>query len=137
MTKADIAELRGWHRAAIRRSLQAGYDLVYVYAGHGLTSPQHFSRRVTTTAPTSIWFAAEPMRLLRELIEGVLEQCDGRAAVAVRLCVDELVGPSGLTGEEVRRWWLTLASCPTSGISWSVTGRTTRRQRGSAGRCSF
>ena len=42
MTKADIAELRGWHRAAIRRSLQAGYDLVYVYAGHGLTSPQHF-----------------------------------------------------------------------------------------------
>jgi len=36
MTKADIADLRRWHRNAVRRSLQAGYDLVYVCAGHAL-----------------------------------------------------------------------------------------------------
>ena len=42
MSKGDIADLRRWHRAAVERSLRAGYDLVYVYAAHGLTTIQHF-----------------------------------------------------------------------------------------------
>ena len=113
MTKADIAELRGWHRAAIRRSLQAGYDLVYVYAGHGLSSPQHFlSPRYNHRTDEYGGSLQNRMRLLRELIEGALEQCDGRAAVAVRLCVDELAGPSGLTGEEVRQVVADLGELP-------------------------
>jgi hypothetical protein len=44
------ADLRRWHRQAVARSLQAGYDLVYVYAAHGLTTLQHFlSRRYNRT----------------------------------------------------------------------------------------
>ena len=31
MTRRDIANLRRWHRQAVLRSLQAGFDLVYVY----------------------------------------------------------------------------------------------------------
>ena len=47
MTREDIDDLRRWHRQAVARSLRAGYDLVYVYAGHGLTTIQHFlSRRL-------------------------------------------------------------------------------------------
>src|SRR5947208_487635 len=42
MSKRDIADLRRWHRQATERSLQAGYDIVYVYAGHNLTTIQHF-----------------------------------------------------------------------------------------------
>jgi dimethylamine/trimethylamine dehydrogenase len=42
MSKADIADLRRWHRNAVRRSLQAGYDIVYVYAGHALGGIHHF-----------------------------------------------------------------------------------------------
>ena len=33
MDKADIREFRKWHRAAARRSREAGFDIVYVYAG--------------------------------------------------------------------------------------------------------
>ena len=45
MTKADIADLRGWHRDAIRRSIVAGFDIVYVYAGHMMTLHQYFLSR--------------------------------------------------------------------------------------------
>ncbi len=47
MSPADIADMRRWHRAAVRRSLKAGYDLVYVYAAHGLTLMQQFLSRHT------------------------------------------------------------------------------------------
>jgi dimethylamine/trimethylamine dehydrogenase len=86
MTLDDIAELRRWHRAAVRRSLQAGYDLVYVYAGHGLSgvqqflSPRHNLRDDAYGGPL-----VNRMRLLRELLEDTLDETAGRAAVAVRL----------------------------------------------------
>ena len=45
MSLEDIADLRRRHRQAVARSLRAGYDLVYVYAAHGLTTVQHFLSR--------------------------------------------------------------------------------------------
>ncbi len=42
MSKSDIADLRRWHRNAVRRSLRAGYDIVYVYAGHALGGLHYF-----------------------------------------------------------------------------------------------
>ena len=42
MDKSDIREFRKWHRAAARRSREAGFDIVYVYAGHHMTLPHHF-----------------------------------------------------------------------------------------------
>ena len=45
MTLADIADLRRWHRRAVRRSIDAGFDLVYVYAGHALGGIHHFLSR--------------------------------------------------------------------------------------------
>jgi dimethylamine/trimethylamine dehydrogenase len=104
MTKADIDALRRWHRAAIRRSLQAGFDLVYVYAGHKLGGAQHFlSPRYNHRTDEYGGSLTNRMRLLRELIEGAVEECDGKAAVAVRLCVDELSGPTGLTSEDTKQ----------------------------------
>ena len=35
------------------------------------------------------------MRLLREILEDTLEEADGRAAVACRITVDELLGDDG------------------------------------------
>ena len=40
------------------------------------------------------------VRLLRELLEETLEEADGTAAVACRLCVDELVGAAGIERDE-------------------------------------
>ncbi|WP_347353041.1 FAD-dependent oxidoreductase [Intrasporangium sp.] len=113
MTKDDIAALRGWHRAAVRRSLQAGFDLVYVYAGHGLAGAQHFlSPRYNLRDDEYGGPLANRMRLLRELIEDTMQEVDGRAAVAVRLCVDELTGAGGLTRDETAEVVGTLAELP-------------------------
>ncbi len=47
MDKDDIRNLRRAHRAAALRARTAGFDLIYVYAGHGLGIFQHFLSRAT------------------------------------------------------------------------------------------
>src|SRR5216683_7900354 len=42
MTKADIAAYRRWHRNAALRARRAGFNIIYVYAGHGLSLAMHF-----------------------------------------------------------------------------------------------
>ena len=44
MSKRDIADLRRWYVEAARRARAAGYDIVYVYAGHDLSLLQHFMK---------------------------------------------------------------------------------------------
>jgi dimethylamine/trimethylamine dehydrogenase len=101
MSAEDVADLRRWHRQAVARSLEAGYDLVYVYAGHGLTTLQHFlSRRYNDRADEYGGPLENRARLLREILEDTLDEVDGRVAVACRICVDELVGDKGLQREE-------------------------------------
>ena len=101
MSEEDIADLRRWHRQAVARSLEAGYDLVYVYAGHGLTTLQHFlSRRYNDRDDAYGGSLENRARLLREILEDTLDEVGGRAAVACRICVDELVGDRGLEREE-------------------------------------
>jgi dimethylamine/trimethylamine dehydrogenase len=101
MSEDDIADFRRWHRRAVARSLEAGYDLVYVYAGHGLTTLQHFlTRRYNNRSDGYGGSIENRARLLREILEDTLDEVDGRAAVACRICVDELVGDRGLEREE-------------------------------------
>lgn len=102
MGARDIADLRRWHRRAVARSLSAGYDLVYVYAAHGLTTLQHFlSRRYNDRADAYGGSLENRARLLREILEDTLDEVDGRAAVACRVCVDELIGDRGLCRAEI------------------------------------
>ncbi len=97
MSRSDIDDLRRWHRQAVGRALRSGYDLVYVYAGHGLTTLQHFLSRTYNDRTDGYGGSlANRARLLREVLEDTLEEVDGRAAVACRLCVDELAGADGL-----------------------------------------
>ena len=109
----DIADLRRWHRAAVRRSLQAGYDLVYVYAGHALGGIHHFlSRRYNDRTDAYGGSAENRMRLLREILEDTREECDGRAAVACRITVDELLGDEGITRADIEDVVGTLGELP-------------------------
>jgi dimethylamine/trimethylamine dehydrogenase len=104
MTREDVADLRRRHRQATARSLRAGYDVVYVYAGHGLTTIQHFlSRRYNDRDDEYGGSLANRARLLREILEDTLDEVDGRAAVACRLCVDEQLGPAGLERGEIEQ----------------------------------
>ncbi len=102
MDKGDIADLRNWHRRAVLRSLRAGYDIVYVYAGHNLAIIQHFlSPRFNDRTDEYGGSLENRARLLREVLEDTLEAVDGRAAVACRIVVDELIGDAGFTRNEM------------------------------------
>ncbi len=45
MTKKDVRDYRRWHRDAPVRARRAGFNIIYVYAGHGLSLAMHFLQR--------------------------------------------------------------------------------------------
>lgn len=100
MTKTDIANLRAWHRKAALRARDAGFDIIYVYAGHDLSLPMQFiSRRWNHRSDEYGGSLENRARLFRELIEDTREAVGERCAVAVRFAVDELLGPGGITAD--------------------------------------
>lgn len=104
MDKSDIRDVRRWHREAALRSKKAGFDIVYVYAGHGLALPMHFlSSRYNQRIDEYGGSIENRARLFRELIEDTREAVGDSCGVAVRFAVDELLGPGGITEAEEGR----------------------------------
>jgi dimethylamine/trimethylamine dehydrogenase len=102
MSKQDIADLRRWHRNAVARSMTAGYDLIYVYAGHSFGGIEHFlSPRYNQRTDEYGGSARNRMRLLREILQDTVEATGGRAAVACRITVDEGLGDAGLSRGDI------------------------------------
>lgn len=100
MDKADIAAMRRWYRDAALRAREAGFDVIYVYAGHDMSVLQHFlSRRHNHRTDEYGGSFANRLRLFREVIGEVRDAIGDRCALAVRLAVDELMGPEGITCE--------------------------------------
>jgi len=100
MDKSDIREFRRWHRKAALRAKQADADIVYVYAGHDSTLLMHFLQRRRNQRNDEYGGSLENRaRLFRELLEDTKDAVGDRCAVAVRLAVDELLGPEGITAE--------------------------------------
>ena len=113
MTLADIADLRRWHRAAVRRAITAGYDIVYVYAGHALGGLHHFlSPRYNHRTDAYGGSLANRVRLLREVLEDTREEADGKAAVACRITIDELLGDAGIGRAELEEVLGTIGEHP-------------------------
>ncbi|MGH3358088.1 MAG: NAD(P)-binding protein [Nocardioidaceae bacterium] len=113
MTKRDIADLRRWHRNAVRRSIEAGYDLVYVYAAHGYGGIHHFlSPRYNQRTDEYGGSLDNRMRLLREILEDTVEEAGGRAAVACRITVDEEIGDAGITRPDIEHVLGSLGELP-------------------------
>jgi dimethylamine/trimethylamine dehydrogenase len=101
MDKRDIANLRRWHRAAALRAKRAGYDIVYVYAAHGLGTLHHFlSRRFNDRTDEYGGSLENRTRLIRELIEDTKDVVGDQCGVVFRMSLDELMGPVGLHREE-------------------------------------
>ena len=102
MSKQDIADLRRWHRNAVARSMKAGYDLIYVYAGHSFGGIEHFlSPRFNQRTDEYGGSARNRMRLLREILQDTQEAAGGQAAVACRISVDEGLGDAGLSRGDI------------------------------------
>jgi dimethylamine/trimethylamine dehydrogenase len=104
MTRADIRSYRRWHRDAALRARRAGFNIIYVYAGHGLSLPMHFlQRRHNHRTDEYGGSLVNRMRLLRELIEDAKEAVGADCAVALRFAVDELRGADGIDAESEGR----------------------------------
>jgi len=114
MRKSDIRDYRRWHRNAALRARRAGFDIIYVYAGHGLSLPMHFLQaRYNQRTDEYGGNLVNRVRLLRELIEDTKEAVGADCAVAVRLAVDELRGAGGIEhGGEGREIVEMLAELP-------------------------
>jgi len=99
MDKRDIRDLRRWWGDAARRARQAGFDIINVDANFSTVAFQFLSPRNTRTDEYG-GSLENRARLLRELIEVTREAVDGKAAVSVRLIIDEMCGPLGLRAQE-------------------------------------
>ncbi len=103
MDKTDIRDLRRWQVDAAKRALRAGFDIVYVYAGHGYLPAQFLSRRTNDRSDEYGGPIENRARLLREMIEETRTAIGDKAALAVRLMIDEFAGPDGITSEREGR----------------------------------
>ncbi|WP_421694169.1 FAD-dependent oxidoreductase [Aestuariivirga sp.] len=131
MDKQDIRDLRRAHRQAALRSKQAGFDLVYVYAGHGLGIFQHFLSRATNFRTDEYGGSLENRaRLLREVIEDTKDAVGDTCAVPVRIAMHEFQGSAGLEPAEVEDAIAMMADLPDlwdlSLSDWSKDSQTSR-----------
>jgi len=97
MELEDINKYRNWHRDAALRAKQAGFDIIYVYAGHEYLPFQFLSPLSNQRRDQYGGSLENRARLLRELIEDTVEAVGDRCAVAVRLAIDEFHGEHGVS----------------------------------------
>ena len=90
MDKQDILNVRKWHRQAALRARTAGYDIVYVYAGHAITMLHHMLSPDLNQRTDAYGGSLENrVRLLREVIEDTRDAVGHDTAVALRLAVED------------------------------------------------
>ena len=92
MDRQDIRDLRDWHRAAARRALTAGFDIVYVYAAHTYLVSQFLNASTNRRLDDYGRDATARARLYLELLEDTREVLGDRAALATRIEVDDETG---------------------------------------------
>lgn len=104
MDKTDIANFRRWHKEAALRGKAAGFDIIYVYAGHDMTLLQHFLlKRHNHRTDEYGGSLQNRLRLFREVIADTKDAVGDTCAVAVRFAVDEFMGEDGLRHDHEAR----------------------------------
>ncbi|MES2843536.1 MAG: FAD-dependent oxidoreductase [Pseudomonadota bacterium] len=98
----DIRDLRRWFRNAVRRSHQAGFDLICLYGAHGFGIFQHFLSRATNHRTDAYGGSLENRaRFVREIVEDAREETKGEMGISLRLSLHE-AGALGLSNAELR-----------------------------------
>jgi dimethylamine/trimethylamine dehydrogenase len=112
-TKDDLRQVRKWHRTAALRAKQAGFDIIYCYAAHGLSLAFHLLSKHNDRADEYGGSLENRIRFLRELLEDTKDAVGASCAVALRFAVDELLGDEGMTHDgEAREIVSMLAELP-------------------------
>ncbi|MGO9802923.1 MAG: FAD-dependent oxidoreductase [Steroidobacteraceae bacterium] len=90
MDSHDIRALLGQQGAAARLARQAGFDIVYVYAGMGYLPYEFLLPEWNRRADAYGGSVANRVRIVRELLEVTHEAVAGKCAVALRISLEEL-----------------------------------------------
>lgn len=90
MTRQDIRDVVRWQAAAARRARQAGFDIVYVYAGMGYLGYQFLLEEYNRREDEYGGSVENRVRFVRELLEATRAAVDGECAVALRISLEEL-----------------------------------------------
>ncbi|MEK9534450.1 MAG: methylamine, partial [Halieaceae bacterium] len=92
MTGADIDEVLHWQRLATRRALDAGFDILYVYAGMGYLGYEFLLPEYNHRDDGYGGSLENRVRFVREMLEVTRDEAGSRAAVALRISLEELRG---------------------------------------------
>ena len=92
MTGADIDEVLHWQRLATRRALDAGFDILYVYAGMGYLGYEFLLPEYNHRDDGYGGALENRVRFVREMLEVTRDEAGSRAAVALRISLEELRG---------------------------------------------
>ena len=111
MDKKDIRQLRRWQVDAARRAMEAGFDIVYVYATHGYLLSHFLSRNFNRRGDEYGGSLENRVRLVREMIEDTKAAVGHKCAVAVRFSADGS-GAGIIDSEEQRDMLEMLADMP-------------------------
>ena len=129
MDKQDIRNLRQWQRAAAGRAVEAGFDIVYVYAAHGYLLSEFLSPELNRRGDEYGGSLENRVRIVRELIAETRDAVGDRAAVALRFNISEEACVEGLAAAESRDAIALLADLPDL---WDVTVSDYWREMGSS-----
>ncbi|SUZ90381.1 uncharacterized protein METZ01_LOCUS43235 [marine metagenome] len=99
MSKSDIKDLRRWQIDAAKRAKTAGFDIIYVYAGHAYLPFQFITPRFNQRRDEYGGSLENRVRLFREMIEDTKDAVGDRCAVAVRFAVHEFQVDGGLSSD--------------------------------------
>ena len=90
MDQCDIDAVLSWQRAATRRALDAGFDIIYVYAGMGYLGYEFLLPEYNWRKDGYGGSLENRVRFVREMLEVTRNEAGSKAAVALRISLEEL-----------------------------------------------
>jgi len=92
MDRADIRDVIRWQAQAARRARQAGFDIVYVYAGMGYLGYEFLLPEYNQRTDAYGGSVENRVRFVREMLEATRDAVGDTCAVALRISLEELRG---------------------------------------------
>jgi len=90
MTREDIGDVLRWQAEAAKRARQAGFDIVYVYAGMGYLGYEFLLPEYNLRTDEYGGSVANRVRFVREMLEVTKEAVGDTCGVALRISLEEL-----------------------------------------------
>lgn len=92
MDGSDIRDVIGWQVAAARRAQQAGFDIIYIYAGMGYLGYEFLIEEYNHRTDAYGGSVENRVRFVREMIEATKNAVGDQCGIALRISLEELRG---------------------------------------------